>query len=198
VGITRTLFGQERKMNINKLIVDDNPFIKYPKTTRLYRECLITEKIDGSNAQVYIKDDGTILAGSRNKWIFPGRQDNFGFAQWVEDNKEQLLLLGPGRHFGEWYGQGIQRKYSMTERKFALFNVDKENPVCTTVPVLYRGNYNEHCVLDALDDLRSNGSRINPSTESEGLIIRLLMSGQAYKVMLYGDDKHKGELPCTS
>ena len=68
----------------------------------------ITEKIHGTNAQIAIDDFGTeIYAGSRNRWVTP-EDDNAGFANWVYPNKDALIkLLGPGRHYGEYYGSGI-------------------------------------------------------------------------------------------
>ena len=52
----------------------------------------------------------------------------FGFARWVETNRERLItLLGPGLHFGEWWGSGIQRGYGLTkgDKRFSLFNVER-------------------------------------------------------------------------
>ena len=74
---------------------------EFPKMARLSREVIITEKIDGTNAQIFISEEGIILAGSRTRWITT-QDDNFGFAKWVEENKEELLKLGAGRHFGAW------------------------------------------------------------------------------------------------
>ncbi len=117
-------------------------FKPFPKMARLSRECIITEKIDGTNASVYIgptdfktpnesvstifKKDGTVLgmwAGSRTRWLTTA-SDNFGFANWVVDNATELFGLGEGHHFGEWWGSGIQRGYGFKngERFFSLFN----------------------------------------------------------------------------
>ena len=118
-------------------------FQPFPKMARLNREMVISEKIDGTNAQVFITpiskdsqdpfciaywygpDASTwgLYAGSRNRWLQPGKSDNYGFAAWVLANVEELKKLGPGRHFGEWFGRGIQRNYGLTERRFSLFNV---------------------------------------------------------------------------
>ena len=76
-------------------------FMGFPKMARLSREIIVSEKIDGTNAQVYITEDGTMRAGSRTRWITP-EDDNFGFAKWVDAHRDELLTLGPGRHFGEW------------------------------------------------------------------------------------------------
>ena len=75
-------------------------FTAFPKMPRLSRDIIITEKLDGTNAQVFVGEDGTVLAGSRTRWITP-QDDNYGFARWVEDHRDELLTLGPGHHFGE-------------------------------------------------------------------------------------------------
>src|SRR5438105_3732245 len=97
-------------------------FEEFPKIARLSRDCIVTEKIDGTNAQIFITEDGTIHFGSRSRWITP-ENDNYGFARWATEHKEDLLKLGPGRHFGEWWGCGIQRGYGLKEKRFSLFNV---------------------------------------------------------------------------
>lgn len=42
-------------------------FVEFPKMARLSRECIITEKIDGTNSQILITDDGDLFTGSRNR-----------------------------------------------------------------------------------------------------------------------------------
>ncbi len=69
-------------------------FQDFPKMARLTREVIVTEKIDGTNAQVFIAEDGTLLAGSRTRWITPA-DDNFGFAAWVEAHHAELLQVIP-------------------------------------------------------------------------------------------------------
>lgn len=72
-----------------------------------------------------------VYAQSRNRFITPAN-DNFGFAAWVRENAEDLIsILGPGRHFGEYWGNGIQRGYGLPrgERRFSLFNVTRHNPL---------------------------------------------------------------------
>lgn len=115
-------------------------FKGFPKIARLSRRVIVTEKIDGTNAQICIvksnepvDSDGCIdawmedddmffmYAGSRNKWISPN-DDNYGFAKWAQENRKELRQLGVGQHFGEWWGKGIQRNYGLEERRFSLFN----------------------------------------------------------------------------
>ena len=151
-------------------------FIEFPKIPRLSRECIITEKIDGTNAQVYITEDGDIHFGSRTRWITP-EDDNYGFARWGMEHREELMLLGPGRHFGEWWGQGIQRKYGIAEKRFSLFNVSRWNgedrpSCCDVVPILYRGDFINDAVSAALEDLRTNGSKAAPGfMKPEGIVV---------------------------
>lgn len=92
---------------------DDYPFETYSKIPRLNRDVTITEKIDGTNGQLLINDEGKLVRiGSSNRWLNPRDKqgDNYGFAQWAWSNKDALELLGPGRHYGEWWGQGIARR----------------------------------------------------------------------------------------
>ena len=103
-------------------------FIGFTKIPRYSREVIISEKIDGTNAQILITEDGGgLLVGSRTRWITPGKEDNYGFAGWVYEHHNEFLKLGPGRHFGEWWGKGIQRGYGLTEKRFSLFNVIRWN-----------------------------------------------------------------------
>ena len=101
-------------------------FQEFQKIARLSRNCSITEKIDGTNACIYIGEDGEFLTGSRTRWITP-EDDNYGFAKWALAHKDELMALGPGRHFGEWWGSGCQRGYGLTngEKRFSLFNTSR-------------------------------------------------------------------------
>jgi RNA ligase len=177
-------------------------FVKMAKIPRLNRECIITEKIDGTNGQIVITEEGQCLAGSRNRWIMPGKQtDNYGFAQWVEDNQEFLVAtLGPGRHYGEWYGRGIARHYDLEERRFSLFHTREipENDIgLETVPVLYwtAPNMQDTTFLctQALQGLYDFGSVAAPGFMSpEGIVLFHKASRYLFKVTLENDEKPKG------
>lgn len=191
-------------------------FLEFPKMARLSRECIITEKIDGTNAQILITEDGQMLTGSRTRWITP-EQDNYGFARWAQEHREELMLLGPGRHFGEWWGQGIQRKYNQTEKRWSLFNVARWclhgaepqriptadpriekwqevlPPCCGLVPVLYRGMFTTQACEDALEWLRSNGSAAAPGfAKPEGIVCFHVAANTGFKKTLEKDDMPKG------
>jgi len=182
--------------------MSDLDFVAMQKIPRLNRDCIITEKIDGTNACVVIGDDGlSIQACSRTRNIYPGKQDNFGFAMWVEQNKQELLKLGPGRHYGEWWGVGIQRGYAMSERKFSLFNADKwadpttRPSVCSVVPVLYRGPFSTVCISETIGRLAATGSQAASGFDKpEGIVIFHQASHHLYKVTIENDSKPKGAL----
>jgi hypothetical protein len=189
-------------------------FEPWPKMARLSRECVITEKIDGTNAQVFITEDGQIFAGSRTRWITPA-DDNYGFARWVEENKSELLKLGPGRHFGEYWGAGIQRRYGLTEKRFSLFNTLRwcsthRGPVemlpgqelapacCHVVPVLYRGEFLTSHIFSCLSDLKNLGSFAAPGFMSpEGIVIYHTAAGVAFKKTILGDESPKSLVLCA-
>lgn len=157
---------------------DHNVFEAFPKLYRLRRGICITEKIDGTNAQVCISEDLSVVrAGSRSRWITP-EDDNYGFARWVAEHAEELKALGPGRHYGEWWGQGIQRRYGMTEKRFSLFNTgrwltNEARPACChVVPLLYAGPNTDAAIDAALEDLRVNGSKAAPGfAKPEGVVV---------------------------
>lgn len=174
-------------------------FEEFDKIARLSRECTITEKLDGTNGCIAIADDGAFLVGSRTRWITPA-DDNFGFAKWVLDNMDELARLGPGRHWGEWWGSGIQRKYGLTEKRFSLFNTfrwtdDAVRPACcSVVPILYQGLFTTEAVGAALERLQALGSVAAPGfMNPEGLIVYHHAARVYLKKTLHKDDEWKGK-----
>ena len=203
-------------------------FIKFPSIKRLSREIIITEKLDGTNAQIYIElranvpqeeldsggnpfmsvqSDGidyVMLAGSRSKWLGSGKDDNFGFGSWVSEHREELLKLGPGRHFGEWWGKGIQRGYGLSTKKLSLFNVNRwydfdahKNicpACCDVVPTMYRGVMSEQEINRLLLSLKEMGSSASPGfMDPEGIVIYHTASGTLFKKTIKDDEKGKPE-----
>lgn len=180
-------------------------FRGWPKIARLNREVIITEKIDGTNACVIVTDDGEVHAQSRKRLIFP-YDDNFGFATWVEKNAERLREgLGVGYHFGEWYGSGIQRKYGMTDRRFALFNVGRwgaldtfphlEDNSLTLVPTIAQCYFHTEAIETILSDLEENGSLVAGGLgfpKPEGIVVYHKAGNVAFKVTIEDDEKPKG------
>lgn len=176
-------------------------FEAFPKIPRWKREIIISEKIDGTNAQIYVPEDPTepLLAGSRNRWITTDK-DNYGFASWVAAHPE-LRELGHGRHFGEWYGIGINRGYGIFERRFALFNSSRwtnNNPppaCCSVVPVLWAGVNTEENIERVMLELKDGGSRAAPGfTRPEGIVIFHCASRTMFKRTLENDDEPKSRI----
>lgn len=173
-------------------------FIEFPKLARLAREVIVTEKIDGTNACIYIGEDSTFKTASRSGWITP-EQDNFGFSRWAHEHKDELLQLGPGRHFGEWWGAGIQRRYGLSEKRFSLFNTErwKDAPLCChVVPALYRGLLDTAAIDECLESLRLNGSVAAPGfMKPEGVVVYHLAGRVGFKKTIEKDDQPKGRNP---
>ncbi len=196
-------------------------FKGFRKIPRLLREIVITEKIDGTNGLIYIDENNNIFAGSRTRWLWGSIQDeihndNHGFAQWVKANKEELLKLGKGSHYGEWWGKGIQRGYGLEEKRFSLFNTGKwvkklkyngELTIhiigekqeycpecCHIVPILYEGIFSEERILNTLEDLKWKGSvAVKGFMKPEGIIIYHKAGNFYFKKTIENDNKGKDE-----
>ena len=183
-------------------------FQDFPKMARWSRDIVITEKIDGTNAQVFIGEDGTFLTGSRTRWITP-QDDNFGFAAWAQAHRDELMLLGPGRHFGEWWGAGIQRRYGLTEKRFSLFNVGRwydpkdcageeiEGRVavpecCRVVPILAKGPNEPGVIEQCIRLLAERGSYAAPGfMDPEGVVLFHIAGGVGFKKTIKKDEVPK-------
>lgn len=189
----------------------DFEFRAWPKTPRLFRTVVITEKIDGTNACVYVNPDRTAVgAQSRNRTLTTD-DDNYGFAAWVTENAGALAdTLGPGYHYGEWWGSGIQRGYGLVdgERRFSLFNTGRwtdgygapldelaQVDGLDVVPVLAHRTFDEHTLRDVIGDLKDNGSYAEPEWMApEGIVVFHTASRQVYKVLIDSDEVSKTEL----
>jgi hypothetical protein len=193
-------------------------FVGFPKISRLSRDVIVTEKIDGTNGTIYIGEDGLeFLVGSRTRWITPDC-DNHGFARWAYDNHDDLLKLGPGWHRGEWWGSGIQRGYGLPkgEKHFSLFNtirwcryghlpqrIETQDPqiekyqdvlpcCCDLVPVLYKGPFDTALIDRELSLLLTTGSKASPGfANPEGIVVFHIAGNVGFKKTI-GNDGHKG------
>jgi hypothetical protein len=180
-------------------------FKEFPKIARLAREIIVTEKIDGTNGVIYVGEDGEVLCGSRSQWITTrakGGADNFGFASWVEANADELRKLGPGYHYGEWWGSGIQRGYGLPkgEKRFSLFNTsrwtdDAVRPACChVVPVLYTGIFDTYTINVLLKGLQELGSAAAPGfMKPEGVVIFHPQGNVGFKKTIEKDEEWKGK-----
>lgn len=195
-------------------------FESFPKIARLSRAVTVTEKIDGSNACVCIQrwlvgqpeslhatamvgyGDSfyEVFAGSRSRWVTPGKStDNHGFAGWVQSVAEELVIgLGEGRHYGEWWGFGVQRGYNQQHKRFSLFNTSRWNrstpppDCCSVVPVLYEGIFDTDAIDMTISALMNMGSRAAPGFPSpEGVVIYHSAARLFFKKTLESDHEPK-------
>ena len=208
-------------------------FEPWPKIPRLFSECVVSEKLDGTNAQILIADARELEQGeletakwdvergtailsdgmffhvfSRKRQIWPGH-DNFTFANWAFENSEQLIYtLGPGRHFGEWWGQGVGRRYGLEEKRFSLFNTHRwewlngaehraeaglEKLALYCVPVLYSGPFGLEPLQAVISLLTMGGSLAVPGfRQPEGIVCYMRDSQAMFKYVIEGD-AHKKE-----
>lgn len=210
-------------------------FQAWPKIPRLNRNCVATEKIDGTNAAVIVEAvapgwpkhefelarvdldltdarELAVFAQSRKRLLNTNEDggkgaDNFAFAAWVKENALELAaVLGEGRHYGEWWGNGIQRGYGQETKRFSLFNVHRWHDqdangfgasscpnCCSVVPVLTAGNGINAVADDALSMLEDSGSFAAPGFDDpEGIVVFHTAAKQSFKVTLVGDESPKG------
>lgn len=195
-------------------------FQEFRKIPRLSREICVTEKIDGTNRVIYIGEQGEFLIGSRSRWI-DEHTDNHNFWHWATANKEELLKLGSGFHYGEWWGNGIQRGYGLPkgEKRFSLFNVQvwclsTEEPklisvdpktkvekwqkrlpdCCGLVPILWTGIFDTALIEGQLTMLKATGSKASPGfMRPEGIVIYHKAGNLLFKKTIEKDDEWKGK-----
>ena len=196
-------------------MIENMQFQEFPKMSRLSREIIVTEKIDGTNASITITntvidkypEDSNIIAtldgfnirtGSRTRWITP-KDDNFGSSNWVFANKEEIVKLGEGTHFGEWWGSGIQRGYELPkgEKRFSLFNTfrwssELRPSCCSVVPVLYQGLFETNRIEQALFELKQAGSVAAPRfMKPEGVVVFHIAGNVGFKKTIEKDETPK-------
>lgn len=193
------------------------PFMPMPKIPRLHGDVVVTEKIDGTNACVEFHralEWFCMAACSRNRRLVEiywhedrefdpqvkhcGGGDNYGFGAWVIENRLALRALGYGRHFGEWWGQGIQRGYGLAEKRFSLFRAKPEAvlPECVSVvPTLVTlPTFDTEKLAYVLACLGMEGSTAAPGfMQPEGIVAYHARSAQLFKYTFEAGPKGKGD-----
>lgn len=168
-------------------------FKPFPKIERVSKSYMtVTQKIHGTNAQVFIYDtatlgpDGEVVpikelkVGSRTRWITP-EDDNFGFAKFVYENKQEFIdKLGIGQHFGEWAGPGINSGEGLKEKTFILFDRHRYPPEralpprTTIVPLLHSGPVDLTQLPHIMQQLKEGGSSLVPGfMRPEGIVVQV-------------------------
>jgi hypothetical protein len=123
-------------------------FIKYQHLERFgteevdgieFGECLVFPKLDGTNASVWLSDDGTVMAGSRNRTLSL-ENDNAGFYAYVLSNKniaDYLQKHPTHRLYGEFLVPHTLKTYRDDAwRRFYIFDVciDKDEESVEYIP----------------------------------------------------------------
>lgn len=196
-------------------------FEPFPKIGRLKRPIIVTEKLDGTNAQIVVSRadlvegdvpeyaiptvaDGIpyyVMFASRSKYVRVG-DDNYGFAAHFTPMASALAFnLGEGRHYGEWWGKGIQRGYGRVDKQFSLFNTmrwgPERQPLLTelgisVVPILYQGPMAE--TQPFVDILRKGGSVASPGyMDPEGIVVYHMATRTMFKQTIDKDEEPKGK-----
>lgn len=152
------------------------------------------------------------FAGSRSRWLNPAEKqgDNYGFGAFVAKFAQELFDdLGPGTHYGEWWGNGIQRGYNQPGKRFTLFNPWRypdlpeagsadDAGYWAKVPLLATGTFDSSdaalslrsALIFAGEGLKGDGSRAAPGFPNpEGFV--LTIGDQKFKVILNEGDKAK-------
>lgn len=214
---TVDLKDMEEALGINTM----GEFRGWGSTTRENKNKTITEKIDGTNGCVVIYN-GQVKAQSRKRIITPD-DDNYGFAKWVYENAGALMdTLGFGYHYGEWFGEGIQKNpLGIEGKRFALFHATKYTEAngfdlsrvdgLETVPLLHHGQCDVWTIPDIMSDLQDFGSKVvgaaqqtvqsnifedlswTKAADAEGIIIWNNETKTRTKMLLENDAFHKWE-----
>lgn len=197
---------------------------RWPDVPRLFRDVTLTEKLDGHTAALHIEPvRSRRIAGITELPVRPGdvfsvdeaeftfyrvsvqnrtrlvtmHEDVAGIAAWAMENAAGIVAaLGPGIHFGEWWGYKICRGYGLPpgDRRFSLFNTARwaalngtQVPGLFSVPVLWEGSLenNWDAIGTQLDLLKSRGSVAAPGyAYPEGLVMYHHDGDTMYKVRI--------------
>jgi len=138
-------------------------FVPFPKIPRLHKECVVTEKIDGTNGIIYITDDGDMFIGSRNRWL-SAESDGYNLPK------------------GE-------KRFSLFN--VSIWNYENKPECCYVVPTLYTGEFSTNELDDAMDKLWDYGSVASPGfMNPEGVMIFHSAANHYFKAPF--DKNHKG------
>lgn len=153
-------------------------FKAWPKIPRnVLSDVYITEKMNGTNACIIIEGGAVVGVQSRKRFITPGKDnDNYGLAGWVERNMDNVLLLGDGRHYGEWTGLGINgNDHNLEDKQYYLFDTRRWHSgnlppePFKVVRILVVHEYSTKLVEDTMCELKAHGEA--QGYTPEGIII---------------------------
>lgn len=110
--------------------------------------CHVFPKLDGTNASIWLDEDGNIKAGSRNRELSV-ENDNAGFYNWVLENEDWFKgFLEPNPSFtlyGEWLVPHSLKTYRDDAwRRFYIFDVFNRNNRSYLEYDLYKHHLDSH------------------------------------------------------
>ena len=115
-------------------------------------ECYVFPKIDGTNASVWLDDNGDVQCGSRNRQLSI-EHDNAGFCKWVGEQKnikDYLKAHPTHRLFGEWLVPHSLKTYNDNAwREFYVFDVATDNE--DTHGYLHYNDYVQDLMLEEIN-----------------------------------------------
>lgn len=165
-------------------------FKSFPSIPRLSKDMIVTEKLDWTNACIVIDAEWNISAQSRNNIITPDK-DNYWFARWVENNKEQLKKLWEWYHYWEWWWNWIQRWYWMKEKKFSLFFyrwVWEIPSIVSIVPTIYEWPFCTKKIDEIMEEMRIHWSYATKFMNPEWIIIFHKWANMVFKKTIEWDE----------
>jgi len=159
-------------------------------------KCYIFPKIDGTNASVWLDENGSLQAGGRKRHLTL-EFDNAGFCAWAKDQKNLMeYLVGNPTHrlYGEWLVPHALKTYRTDAwRKFYVFDVSIDK---IEAEILHEGddknkylNYEEYSKL--LEEKEIN--YIIPICTIENASYEQLVNQLIKNVFLIEDGKGMGE-----
>jgi hypothetical protein len=170
-------------------------------TPDLFANATLTELLDGHTVGIHVEAlkrrpgtgevtirDGDVLRASpdgvaqfyrvwvqdRHRIVTPDQHDLQGVAAWARAHAAELAeTLGPGIHFGEWWGYKVCRGYGLPagDRRFSLFNTARwrfidgtQVPSLYIVPILWEGPLGDNwgTVMEQVQKLEVEGSAAVP------------------------------------
>lgn len=164
------------------------------------KDVLITEKLEGTNASVCVKKDGSVFVNCRRNTIIeiPEAKNTYWKAieqcGLIEMAKKMMETLSEDvTVYGELIGPGIQKNiYALKEHQVRVFDVKighKWMPVepfmaafsgCAEllVPRLWKGKLSEFLGGRTIKQASDGMSMLNPMQKREGIVIRPLIEDE--------------------
>jgi len=177
----------------------DVEFVKWRSIKRPEKNTIIiTEKMDGTNGCIIIKDGIIIGVQSRTK-LLSIDDDNYGFFAWCAEHAAHIIdVLGDGRHYGEFCGPGINKnRHDLGQRAFFIFNTFvyptiPESAYIKKIDLIYTGKYSDLEIRKASFYINLRGMRFGYCPE--GFVVFYEAFGGYIKHITRSTDMRKNKV----